>query len=149
MWTVLGHNKAVSFIQQELERGVIASAYLFIGPPHVGKMTLALELAQALNCESDKSPCGVCKSCQKIQLGKHTDVRVIGLSGNDELNDVRHQAEISIDQVREVQSSCYLPPFEGKYKIFIIDMAERLSREAANSLLKSLEEPEIKLYLFS
>jgi len=97
-------------------------------------MTLALNLAQALNCQATDRPCGVCDSCQKIISGKHADVQVIGLSSGGSAT------EIGIDQIRQMQHSSNLPPFEGRYKIFIIDKAELLSTEAANCLLKTLEE---------
>lgn len=139
MWQLVGQDRAVALLQRNLERGSVAHAYLLVGPPHVGKMTLALELAQALNCEAAEPPCGECDSCRKVAEGKHADVQVIGLdSGNS--ND-KPRAEISIEQVREMQHSASLPPFEGSHKIFIIDGAELMSNEAANCLLKTLEEP--------
>ncbi len=140
-WQVIGQSKAIFLLQRSLERGAVAHAYLFVGPPHVGKMTLALELAQALNCEEAEPPCGECPSCQKIASAKHADVQVIGLAHNGESAESKPRAEISIDQIREMQHSSNLPPFEGKHKVFIIDGAELLSTEAANCLLKTLEEP--------
>ena len=64
-WQVIGQNRAVSLLQRGLERGTLAHAYLLVGPPHIGKMTLALNLAQAVNCEADKPPCGECDACRK------------------------------------------------------------------------------------
>jgi len=119
----------------------MAHAYLLGGPPHIGKMTLAINLAQALNCEADEPPCGECVSCQKIASAKHPDIQIIGLTSNDDSAEAKLRAEISIDQIREMQHSANLPPFEGRYKVFIIDGAELLSNEAANCLLKTLEEP--------
>jgi len=141
MWQVVGQSRVVSLLQRSLEKGVLAHAYLFIGPPHVGKMTLALNLAQALNCEGADKPCGQCLSCQKIAQNKYADVQIIGLDYTSEADEVKTRTEIGIDQIRQVQHSASLPPFEGKYKIFIIDGAELLSIEAANCLLKTLEEP--------
>ncbi len=141
MWQVIGQSRAVSLLQRGLERGTLAHAYLFAGPPHVGKMTLALNLAQALNCEAAEPPCGVCDSCQKIASAKHADVQIISLASNGDSAQAKSRAEIGIDQIREMQHSSSLPPFGGKYKVFIIDRAELLSIEAANCLLKTLEEP--------
>jgi len=104
-------------------------------------MTLAINLAQALNCEVAEPPCGECISCQKIASAKHPDVQIIGLTANDNSAEAKPRVEISIDQIREMQHSANLPPFEGRYKVFIIDGAEILSDEAANCLLKTLEEP--------
>lgn len=145
VWEVVGQTKAVSLLQQSLERKAVAHAYLLAGPSHVGKMTLALDLAKALNCEASEPPCGVCSSCQKIAAGKHADVQIIGLPGDRDPAEGKSQAEISINQIRRMQHSASLPPFEGKCKVFIIDGAELLSHEAANCLLKTLEEPAEKV----
>ncbi len=125
-------------LQHCLEAGTLAHAYLLVGPPHVGKFTLALNLAQALNCEATERPCGECTSCQKIASSGHADVQIIGLTQNE----VEAEAKlIGIDQIKQMQHAASLPPFEGSHKVFIIDGAELLSMEAANCLLKTLEEP--------
>ncbi|MFQ6122631.1 MAG: ATP-binding protein [Dehalococcoidales bacterium] len=141
MWQVIGQDRVVALLQRSLEEESLAHAYLLVGPPHVGKMTLALNLAQALNCEANERPCGECASCQKIVSANHADVQVIGLNQNVDSAESKLRAEIGIDQIRQMQHSASLPPFEGKYKIFIIEGAEFLSAEAANCLLKTLEEP--------
>jgi DNA polymerase-3 subunit delta' len=141
MWQVIGQSRVVSLLQRSLEKGSLAHAYLLIGPAHVGKMVLALNLSQALNCEAAQPPCGECASCQKIALGRHADVQIIGLTSDGNSTEAKPRAEISIDQIRQMQHSASLPPFEGRYKVFIVDGAEQLSNEAANCLLKTLEEP--------
>jgi len=142
MWQVIGQTRAVFLLQHSLESGTLAHAYLFIGPEHVGKMTLAINLAQALNCEAAGRPCLACASCQKIAAGKHADVQVIGLTRNDDSNEAML---ISIGQIEDLQHDANLPPFEGKHKVFIINPAELLSLPAANRLLKTLEEPADKV----
>jgi DNA polymerase-3 subunit delta' len=142
LWQVIGQTRAVSLLQHGLEAGTLAHAYILVGPPHVGKMTLALNLAQALNCEAAERPCLECTSCQKIASGGHADVQVIGLTQNENAAEAKL---IGIDQIKQMQHSASLPPFEGRHKVFIIDGAELLSTEAANCLLKTLEEPEGKV----
>ena len=132
MWQVIGQDRILSLLDYSLKTNTIAHAYLITGPRYVGKGTLAINLAQALNCDSPEPPCGQCHSCQRILEGKHADVAPIGLDS---------RTEIGIDDSRGLQHLASLPPYEGKYKVFIIDGAEYLSTEAANSLLKILEEP--------
>jgi DNA polymerase-3 subunit delta' len=141
MWQVIGQDRAVALLKRSLETGSLAHAYLFVGPAHVGKMTLALELAKALNCEAGEPPCGKCPACLKIAEGKHADVQIVGLKQSDDSPESRLRIEIGIDRIRQMQHAASLPPFEGKNKVFIIDGAELLSIEAANCLLKTLEEP--------
>lgn len=145
MWQVIGQSRAVTLLQRGLEKGSLAHAYLFTGPRHVGKMTLAINLAQALNCPEAEPPCGRCLSCQKIASGKHADIQTIGLAPPLEVDEVKARTEISIEQIRQLQHSASLPPFEGRCKVFIIDGAELLSNEAANCLLKTLEEPPARV----
>jgi DNA polymerase-3 subunit delta' len=132
MWQVIGQDKLLSLLDYGLKTDAIAHAYLLVGPRHVGKRTLAVNLAQALNCDGPELPCGQCRSCQRIREGKHADVTPIGVDS---------RTEIGIDDIRGLQRSANLPPYEGKCKVFIIDEAEYLSTEAANALLKILEEP--------
>ncbi|UCG54481.1 MAG: DNA polymerase III subunit [Dehalococcoidia bacterium] len=141
MWQVIGQQRVVSLLKKGIEKGSPANAYLFIGPPHVGKMKLAINTAQAMNCQGNEPPCLECDSCQKIAQGKHVDVHIISMDSNFKDDETKHRAEISIEQIRRIQHAASLPPFEGKYKLFIINGADFLSLEAANCLLKTLEEP--------
>ncbi len=134
MWQLTGHARAIGLLRRSLEGGQLSHAYLFVGPPHVGKYTLALNLAQAVNCASGDPPCQECAPCRRIAAAKHADVHVVDLLSVE-------KKEIGIRQVADMQSAAHLPPFEGRYKVFVFDRAEMLSHEAANSLLKTLEEP--------
>jgi len=145
MWQTVGQEKAVALLQRGLERQSLAHAYLLTGPSQVGKMTLARDLAKALNCEAAAAPCGECPSCRKIEAGKHSDIQIIELGSGPDETRARAQTEISIDSIRELQHAASLPPFEGNCKVFIIDGAEFMSHEAANCLLKTLEEPVAKV----
>jgi len=132
MWQVIGQDKVLSLLDYGLTTNTIAHAYLLLGPRHVGKGTLAINLAQALNCDGSERPCGGCQSCRRILEGKHADVTLTGLDS---------KTEIGIDDIRGLQRLASLPPYEGRHKVFIIEDAEYLSNEAANALLKVLEEP--------
>jgi len=136
MWQVIGQDKILSLLDYGLKTDAIAHAYLLVGPGRVGKGTLAINLAQALNCEGSGPPCGQCRSCQRIRESKHADVTTVGLDS---------RTEIGIDDIRGLQRLANLPPYEGKCKVLIIDGAEYLSIEAANALLKILEEPPPKV----
>lgn len=138
MWQVIGHSKAVELLKRSLEIGRLAHAYLFVGPPNVGKTALAINLAQALNCEQQEPPCNQCSSCRRIATGNHADVQIIGRLPDSSSG---LKKDISIMQIRELQQAAALQPYEGRHRVFIIDGAEHLNEESANCLLKTLEEP--------
>ena len=138
MWRTAGHDKAIKSLERALAEDRLAHSYLVTGRKRVGKTTLALDMARALNCLSDARPCGECGQCGRISSGLHPDVRLIGL---ETARSGRLRTLISIDQVREVQRDASLLPYEGRSRVFIFESAEKLSEEAANSLLKTLEEP--------
>ncbi len=141
MWSVIGQPRAVELLRHSLESGRLAHAYLFIGQKHVGKMTLAMNLAQALNCVQEQRPCGQCISCSRIASGNHADVQIISRLPGANSGDTGPRKEIGISQIRELQQAAGLQPYEGKHRVFIIDGAEYLNEESANCLLKTLEEP--------
>jgi DNA polymerase-3 subunit delta' len=145
MWQTIGQDRALALLQRSLEVGSVSHAYMFIGPAHSGKMTLAMDLARALNCEGEKKPCGQCEPCRKVTDLKHADVQVVGVAAEDPSTESKSKTEISIEQIRQIQHTASLPPFEGRYRVYIIENAELLSVEAANALLKTLEEPESKI----
>jgi len=137
MWQVVGHEWTVKLLERSLANGRTAHAYLLLGLPQIGKTTLALNFAQALNCLDEGKPCGQCRSCLKIAHGNHPDVRVVeALNGT-----------IKIDQIRAMQREVALSPHEGRWKVYIIRQMERATTEAANCLLKTLEEPPAQVIL--
>jgi len=144
VWPVAGHDGVVSTLAKSLEQGRLSHACLFLGPKGVGKGFLALNLAAALNCAEASRPCGACVNCRKTLDGKHPDVHVIRLP---EAADGTARKLISIDQIKDLQQTAGLQPFLGAYRVFIIDGAEQLSVEAANRLLKTLEEPPANVVL--
>ena len=138
MWQTFGHEKAIRTLNRSIEAGRIAHSYLIAGPAKIGKTTLALDIARAANCSSGGTPCATCRQCQRITSGLHPDVRTIGLEA---ARSGRLRTQVSIEQVREIQRDASLLPYEGRSRVFIFESAEKLSGEAANSLLKTLEEP--------
>ena len=140
MWEVKGQQHLAKVLEASLKLDRLSHAYLLVGPPHVGKKPLALDLARAVNClDQENRPCLQCQQCLRISASRHTDVRIIGLHLEEEESTTRK--EIGIDTVREVQHQASLKPYEGYCRVFIFDGAESLSEEAANALLKTLEEP--------
>jgi DNA polymerase-3 subunit delta' len=137
MWQVVGHEWAVELLERSLANGRMAHAYLLLGLPQIGKTTLALNFAQALNCLDEGKPCGQCRSCRKIAHGNHPDVQVIEATNGT----------IKIDQMRAMQREVVLSPHEGSWKVYVICQMERATTEAANCLLKTLEEPPDQVIL--
>jgi len=132
----------VKLLEKSLLQARLSHAYLFTGPPRIGKTTLALNLAQALNCTGEDRPCGECLSCYKISQGVHPDVRIVDLAYQKGLLEEREvSTALGVDTIRSIQSDAALMPFEGRWKVFIIPQAEDMTPGAANSLLKTLEEP--------
>lgn len=121
-------------LRAHLSRGQVAGAYLFAGPEGVGKRLAAIELAKALNCQrAQAEACDACDSCGKIARGAHPDVHHLAPEGR--------AATLRIDEVRRLLARLALQPFMGRTQVAILDGADRLTDEAANSVLKQLEEP--------
>jgi len=139
MWDVIGHSWAVDFLKQSLANGRLAHAYLLLGPAHIGKRTVALELAKALNCgaEEEERPCGQCLACRKIAHSTHPDVRVVE----------PENGSLKIGQIRQLQRETILTPHEGRYRVAILPQFDRATTEASNCLLKTLEEPPPQVVL--
>ncbi|HEY3354598.1 MAG TPA: DNA polymerase III subunit delta' [Polyangia bacterium] len=131
---ILGQAQAVGVLRRALASDRLAHAYLFEGPAGVGKATTARALMQALACERTPGEgCGACPPCRKIDEGTHPDLVVVGLQ--DEKRD------ILIAQVRDVVRGCAFRPHEAPRRLVLIDPADRMNANAANALLKTLEEP--------
>ena len=146
MWQVHGYSQIVRQLDSNLREGRYAHAYLLAGPPRVGKRTLALQMAQAVNCLSpEDAPCHVCSQCRRIASAQHSDVLEIGVHKLGD--DGAARKEIGIDDVRDVQRQASLKPYEGEHRVFIFDGAELMSEEASNALLKTLEEPPPQVLL--
>ncbi len=129
---VIGKIQAVKILRNALISHHVAHAYLLIGQKGVGKRYLARVFAQALNCEESKeNPCGQCLTCLKILQGSHPDVITIHPEGKT----------MKIEQVRELQKAMGYSAFEARQRVYIVCEVDKMTKEAANSLLKVLEEP--------
>ena len=131
----IGNANTVSTLRRKLREGRFPHALIFSGPEGIGKHTCALMVAKSLNCLRAQPAdfCDECSSCRKINSGSHADVRTISVE--DEAT------QIKIAQIRDVLNMLNLHPLEGRNKVFILDPADSLNAEAANALLKGLEEP--------
>ena len=142
--TLIGNDRIKKLLRRAVTEERIGQSLLMSGSRGVGKYQFAVALAQALNCEKVKmgEACGDCVPCRKIARGEHADVRTILRESQDPSfkKDPRSQF-IKIAQVREMSQQAQFRPYEGRRRVFIIDDAEWLRHEAANSLLKTLEEP--------
>jgi len=129
---IVGQDRPLNVVRSMLRSGRVPHAFLFTGPAGIGKRTTALALARALNCTKLKADfCGACASCRKTETGVHPDIIEIGPEKNI----------IKIERIRNLQQNIVFAPMEGAWRAVIIDQAETMSREAANCLLKTLEEP--------
>jgi DNA polymerase-3 subunit delta' len=136
---LVGQQHARLLLQGALRSGRIAHAYLFVGPSRVGRLTTARAFAQALLCRTGgEDACGACGPCRKVMAGTHPDLRII-VPGRTETGGERRG--VSIDQIRDLKHEAAYSPYEAKWKVFIVEDTEHMRAEAANSLLKVLEEP--------
>jgi DNA polymerase-3 subunit delta' len=147
MWQgIEGHDDVVEQFRRSLARGRLASTYLFVGPPGIGKHAFAQKFAQTLLCLSHPpeqlNPCGQCASCLQVMAGTHPDLIVVAKPA--EKSEIPVQLLIGAGERRMHEGLCHdisLKPFMGGRRVAIIDDADYLNEEGANCLLKTLEEP--------
>lgn len=131
----------MDMLKQQAAQGDVRHAYLFCGPSGLGRRTLALRLAQALNCPSpiaDGIPCGACRDCKQIEAMQHPDLTVI--QSLDDEGNPKENGTLKVDYVRAVQHSLVLKPYQAKYRVALFLRFQEANDSAANALLKTLEE---------
>jgi len=148
---MIGQPLAVDLCRTWLKRQT-TNPLLMYGPEGVGKKTLALVTAKALNCASASAsePCGTCLSCRKIIAGNHPDVRVIDFAWQaaERKEPLEKQQSLRIETIQAERHRLLQSAVEGQWKVSIIDDAHRLTADAANVLLKILEEPPARTAIF-
>ena len=137
---ILGQDQPKRIIQNALQNNSVAHAYLFYGQESIGKKLTGIEFAKSLNCEASgpQDNCGDCPSCRKIDRRIHPDFFLLE---PEKSSPSGREALIKIEDIRELQKKLSYLPYEGKVKVAIIDGAEAMNPQAANTFLKTLEEP--------
>jgi DNA polymerase-3 subunit delta' len=134
-WNLLGHDWAVDMLRQHVVQDSVRHAYLFAGAPGLGRRTLALRFAQALNCTQPVEPgipCGTCRDCRQIEAMQHPDLTVIQADSEGGV--------LKVDQVREARRSLTLKPYQSRYRVALFLRFQEANDNASNALLKTLEE---------
>lgn len=134
-WDLIGHEWAVDMLKKHVVNGTTRHAYLFCGPPGLGRRTLALRFAQALNCTTPSDagiPCGTCRDCKGIDSMQHADLSIIQAESEGGV--------LKVDQIRDMRKTMILKPYMSKFRVAIFLRFHEANDNAANALLKTLEE---------
>lgn len=139
---MLGHRWAVDLLREHVARKSLRHAYLFTGPQGVGRRTLALHFSQSFNCLQPPEPgesCGTCRACTLLERMQHPDLAVVQAA--------QIGGTLKVDQIRELQSSLALAPYEAQYRVALLLRFEEAHISAQNAFLKTLEEPPPRVIL--
>lgn len=139
---VIGHEQVIQHMQNAIRQNKISHAYLLCGEAGSGKRLVAEAFAKTILCEAGGiEACGTCKSCKQAESGNHPDFRTV----------VREKATLGVKEIREqVTGDVQIKPYCSKYKIYLIAEAEKMTEEAQNALLKTIEEPpEYAIFLLT
>jgi len=134
-WNLTGHDWAVDMLKKHIIHETTRHAYLFSGPPGLGRRTLALRFAQALNCPTPLEtgiPCGECRDCIQIESMKHADLSIVQSDSEGGI--------LKVDQIREARKTLILKPYMSQYRVALFLRFHEANDNAANALLKTLEE---------
>ena len=128
---IIGNDKIKQELEENIRNNTVSHSYLFIGQDGIGKKLFAKEFAKMELCLDDNNACDKCSSCIKFNSDNNPDFVIIKPDGNS----------IKISQIRDMQDNVYKKPIVSNKKVFIIDDSDKMTEEAQNSLLKTLEEP--------
>jgi DNA polymerase-3 subunit delta' len=141
-WDIVGHAWAEKLLQNHIKNKHIRHAYLISGPPGIGKRTLALHFTQAITCQEPPSLgefCGKCRPCTNIPNYAHPDLHVVEVEP--------HKRSLKVEKIRELQRGISLSPYEGTHRVALLFDFHMATDQAANALLKTLEEPPPQVIL--
>ncbi|WP_167957239.1 DNA polymerase III subunit delta' [Anaerosporobacter faecicola] len=131
--SIVGHEQIIEHLQNAIKLGKVSHAYIINGEKGMGKKTIAYSFAKTLQCEEHAtSACNSCKSCLQLESGNHPDVIMV----------THEKASIGVDDIRvQLNSDIAIKPYSSPYKIYIVDDADKMTEQAQNALLKTIEEP--------
>ncbi len=129
--SIIGNEQNKKVLNEIIKNNNIAHSYIFVGKNSIGKKLFAKEFAKAILCANTERPCNLCKSCIEFETNNNPDFKIIEPDGNN----------IKIEQIREIVKNVYEKPIVSDKKVYIIDNSDLMTKEAQNSLLKTLEEP--------
>ncbi len=141
-WDILGHEWAVQLLKEHVAQNRVRHAYLITGPRGTGRRTLGIRLAKALNCLNPPAAgefCGSCSACLHLERMEHPDLSIVQAEPGS--------GTLKVDQVRELQRSLSLAPYQARYRVALLLHFEDANPNAANALLKTLEEPSPQVIL--
>lgn len=156
---IIGQDRPIHILKGCIAKDRVPHALLFTGDEGIGKKLTAINFAKTLNCspvaeddlfsgsaaedtagaDTETDACDACPSCRKVDQGNHPDVFLIGPEGDSR--------QIKVSAIRQLEESLSYKPFEGRWKIAILDNADRLNQSAANAFLRTLEEPSAQSML--
>lgn len=134
-WNIVGHEWAARLLQGHIAGGEVRHAYLFTGPSGVGRRTLALQFAQALNCLQPPAPgefCGQCRACRQIAAMQQSDLTIV--------QSEKEGGVLKVEAIRDAQHVLSLLPYESRYRVALLLRFHEANPSAQNALLKTLEE---------
>lgn len=137
---IVGHNKIINHLKNAIQMDKVSHAYIINGEENSGKKMIAEAFAMALQCEENgENPCGNCRSCRQAVDRNQPDIIYIG---EDDVLEDKKTKSISVDEIRTLlNNDIVIKPYSSKYKVYIVDNAEKMNVQAQNALLKTIEEP--------